>query len=107
VGIVRREALEDRGDSVETMMKVSPVRRPPARPSAPAQPAHSVEIRVRSHAFGDVLGDMRQWLDRRRCNPCNFNCIRDQSGAVVIRVTFTGENEATAKAFEEQFIRIA
>ncbi len=107
VGIVRREALEDRGDSVETMMKVSPVRRPPTRPSAPAQPAHSVEIRVRSHAFGDVLGDMRQWLDRRRCNPCDFNCIRDQSGAVVIRVAFTGENEATAKAFEEQFIRIA
>jgi hypothetical protein len=63
----------------------------------------SVQVRVPPFAFGDVLSDMRQWLDSQRCDPSRFTCVREGSGTVVVRVEFTKENEAVAKAFDEQF----
>jgi CRP/FNR family transcriptional regulator, nitrogen fixation regulation protein len=62
-----------------------------------------VEVRVPPFAFGNVLGDMRRWLDHQRCDPSRFKCVREGSGAVVIRVEFPDEIEAKADAFEKQF----
>jgi hypothetical protein len=62
-----------------------------------------IEVRVPGFAFGNVLGEMRRWLDHQRCDPSRFTCVRDGSGAVIIRVEFANESEAVAKAFAQQF----
>ena len=62
-----------------------------------------VEVQVPAFAFGNVLGNMRRWLDHQRCDPSRFTCIREGSGAVVIRVEFTNESEAAANAFAQKF----
>ena len=63
----------------------------------------SVEVRVPPFTFGDVLSDMRRWLDRERCDPSRFTCVREGSGAVIVRVEFANESEAVAQAFEQEF----
>jgi hypothetical protein len=62
-----------------------------------------VEVRVPPFAFGDVLGDMRRWLDHERCEPARFTCVREESGAVTVRVEFAKESDAVAQAFEQEF----
>jgi hypothetical protein len=62
-----------------------------------------VEVRVPPFTFGDVLSDMRRWLDRERCDPSRFTCVREGSGAVIVRVEFANESEAVAQAFEQEF----
>ena len=64
----------------------------------------SVEVRVPAFAFGDVLSDMRRWLDHERCEPSRFTCVRDGSGAVIVRVEFTKESEGLVEAFEQEFV---
>src|SRR6202022_3834166 len=105
IGIIDRDALEaeeEHGASAG-----------PARPSAVVLKASSpppeaprsrpVEVRVPRFAFGNVLGDMRRWLDQQRCDPSRFTCVSEASGAVIIRVDFANESEAVAKAFAQQF----
>jgi hypothetical protein len=63
-----------------------------------------VEVRVPPFAFGDVLSDMRRWLDHERCEPSRFTCVREGSGAVIIRVEFTKESDGLVEAFEQEFV---
>jgi len=108
IGIVDREALADGPRSSEPFVPPRPTPPTPIRKREPSPPAQtpqtcSAEVRVPAFAFADVLNDMRGWLDHQRCNPSRFTCIRDGSGAVVVRIEFLGANESMAKAFEEQF----
>jgi hypothetical protein len=39
-----------------------------------------------------------------RCDPSRFTCVRERSGAVIIRVEFTKESEGLVDAFEQEFV---
>ena len=71
-------------------------------PAGAPQP-RVVETRVPAFAFADTLSEMRRWLDHRRCDPSRFTCVRDGSGAVVVRVEFRSDMEELAEAFERAF----
>ena len=103
IGIIDRDALAEERDASEEPVRVpADVVRASSPPrEAPRSPP--VEVRVPGFAFGNVLGEMRRWLDRQRCDPRRFTCAREGSGAVVIRVEFANESEKVAKAFEQQF----
>jgi hypothetical protein len=66
-----------------------------------------VQVRVPPFAFGNVLGDMRRWLDHQRCDPSRFTCVREGSGAVIVRVEFANESEEMAKAFAHKFATLS
>ncbi len=102
VGVIDRAALLDRRKMVET--RPAPPRTAPQVPAgAPQSPI--VEVRVPGFAFAETLSGMRGWLDHRRCNPSRFTCVREGSGAVVVRVEFRGDMEELAVAFEQKFAR--
>jgi CRP/FNR family transcriptional regulator, nitrogen fixation regulation protein len=103
IGIIDRDALAEERDASEEPVRVpADVVRASSPPrEAPRSPP--VEVRVPGFAFGNVLGEMRRWLDRQRCDPRRFTCAREGSGAVVIRVEFANESEKVANAFEQQF----
>jgi CRP/FNR family transcriptional regulator, nitrogen fixation regulation protein len=103
IGILDRDALADEQDAGEAAAPPQVVER--CASSAIKDPPRtvSVQVRVPPFAFGNVLSDMRQWLDHRRCDPSRFTCLREGSGSVVVRVEFSKENEAVAKAFDDQF----
>jgi CRP/FNR family nitrogen fixation transcriptional regulator len=115
IGIVDRDALADGPAASEpfapplpmpvqmtTPMPIPTPKREPSR-SGPTPQTCSVQVRVPAYAFADVLNEMRGWFDHQRCDPSRFSCIRDGSGAVVVRVEFIDSNRSMAKAFEEQF----
>ena len=62
--------------------------------------------RRRDLAFRGIfaLSEMRRWLDHERCDPSGFTCVREGSGAVIIRVEFTKESEGLVDAFEQEFV---
>jgi CRP/FNR family nitrogen fixation transcriptional regulator len=102
VGVIDRGALLDRRKMVET--RPAPPRTAPQVPAgAPQSPV--VEVRVPGFAFAEMLSRMRGWLDHRQCNPSRFTCIREGSGAVVVRVEFCGDMEELAVAFKQEFAR--
>lgn len=103
IGILDREALADEQDAGEMAASPRPVERCISSAIKDLPRTVSVQVRVPPFAFGDVLSDMRQWLDSQHCDPSRFTCVREGSGAVVVRVEFTKENEAVARAFDEQF----
>jgi CRP/FNR family transcriptional regulator, nitrogen fixation regulation protein len=103
VAILDRDALTDEHDPEEAPVRATAVVR-----CAPSQPSdlprsRSVRVRVAPFAFGNVLSEMRRWLDGQCCEPSRFTCTREGSGAVVIRVEFTNGSEKVADAFEQQF----
>jgi CRP/FNR family nitrogen fixation transcriptional regulator len=102
VAVIDRDALLDRRKMVET--RPAPPRTAPQVPAgAPQSPI--VEIRVPGFAFAETLSGMRGWLDHRRCDPSRFTCVREGSGAVVVRVEFRGDMEELAVAFKQEFAR--
>jgi CRP/FNR family nitrogen fixation transcriptional regulator len=102
VGVIDRDALLDRRKMVET--RPAPPRTAPQIPAgAPQSP--TVEVRVPAFAFADTLSNMRRWLDHRRGDPSRFTCVREGSGAVVVRVEFRSELEELAVAFKQEFAR--
>jgi CRP/FNR family transcriptional regulator, nitrogen fixation regulation protein len=103
IAILDRYALADEQDAGEMAASPQAVERcvSSAIPELPR--TQSVEVRVPPFAFGNVLNDMRRWLDHRRCDPSRFTCVRGGSGAVVVRLEFTKGNETVAQAFEERF----
>jgi CRP/FNR family nitrogen fixation transcriptional regulator len=115
IGIIDSDALLDRRDNVETLpMSPRVERRPPQLPADVRRPsqlraevpqAKVVEIRIPSFAFADTLSDMRSWLDHHRCDPSRFTCVREGSGAVVVRVEFESNREELVRAFTQEFAR--
>jgi hypothetical protein len=103
IGIIDRDALAEEHDASEGPARPSPVVLQTASPPPEAPRSRPVEVRVPRFAFGNVLGDMRRWLDHQRCDPSRFTCVSEGSGAVIIRVDFANESEAVAKAFAQQF----
>jgi hypothetical protein len=104
IGIIDRDALADEHDTrgVLTWPPIVERRAPSPLPEVPR--SRSVEVRVPPFAFGDVLSDMRRWLDHERCEPSRFTCVREGSGAVIIRVEFTKESDGLVEAFEQEFV---
>jgi CRP-like cAMP-binding protein len=107
IGIIDRDALAEGHDVGE-----APVRSPAVVRHAPSPPpdlprTHAVQVRVPPFAFGNVLGDMRRWLDHQRCDPSRFTCVREGSGAVIVRVEFANESEEMAKAFAHKFATLS
>jgi CRP/FNR family transcriptional regulator, nitrogen fixation regulation protein len=103
IGIVDRDALANDYDAGEPFAAQPSPQLAVSRPPAEVPRTRSVNIRVPGFAFGDVLSDMRGWLDHRSCAASRFTCVRDGSGAVVVRVDFANANADAAKAFEQQF----
>jgi CRP/FNR family transcriptional regulator, nitrogen fixation regulation protein len=103
IGIIDRDALTEEHDASEAPARPSAVVLQTASPPREAPRSRPVEVRVPRFAFGNVLGDMRRWLDHQRCDPSRFTCVSEGSGAVIIRVDFANESEAVAKAFAQQF----
>jgi CRP/FNR family nitrogen fixation transcriptional regulator len=103
IGIIDRDALENERDGGEALARPPVVERCKSSPRREVPRTRSVEVRVPPFTFGDVLSDMRRWLDRERCDPSRFTCVREGSGAVIVRVEFANENEAVAQAFEQEF----
>jgi CRP/FNR family transcriptional regulator, nitrogen fixation regulation protein len=103
VRIIDRDALAEEHDTREVLTW------PPAterfKPSAirDVPRTRSVEVHVPAFAFGNTLSEMRRWLDHERCDPSRFTCVRKGSGAVIVRVEFTKDNEPAAQAFEQEF----
>lgn len=48
----------------------------------------SVEITVPQQHFGDVLGEMREWIDRNGGNPVKFETESDECGAIRVKLEF-------------------
>jgi CRP-like cAMP-binding protein len=103
IGILDRDALADEREAGEVTASPRLVERCVSSAIKDLSRTVSVQVRVPPFAFGNVLSDMRQWLDSQCCDPSRFTCVREGSGTVVVRVEFTKENEAVAKAFDEQF----
>jgi hypothetical protein len=103
IGILDRDALADEREAGEVTASPRPAELCVSSAIKDLSRTVSVQVRVPPFAFGNVLSDMRQWLDGQRCDPSRFTCVREGSGTVVVRVEFTKENEAVAKAFDEQF----
>jgi CRP/FNR family nitrogen fixation transcriptional regulator len=103
IGILDRDALADEQDAGEMAASPRPVARCVSSAIKDLPRTVSVQVRVPPFAFGNVLSDMRKWLDSQRCDPSRFTCVREGSGAVIVRVEFTNENEAVARAFGDQF----
>ena len=103
IGIIDRDALENERDGGEALARPPVVERCKSSPLREVPRTRSVEVRVPPFTFGDVLSDMRRWLDRERCDPSRFTCVREGSGAVIVRVEFANESEAVAQAFEQEF----
>jgi CRP/FNR family nitrogen fixation transcriptional regulator len=97
---VDRDALADEREAGGAPPAVQRCKSAPLR-AVPR--TRSVEVRVPPFAFSNVLGDMRRWLDHQRCDPLRFTCVREGSGAVVVRVEFLDQNKAVADLFETQF----
>ncbi|MGA7863319.1 MAG: helix-turn-helix domain-containing protein [Stellaceae bacterium] len=109
IRIIDRVALAEERDAGEAFARPLTVERSvlercTSRPARDVPRTRSVEVRVPGFAFGNVLSDMRRWLDHERCEPSRFTCVRDGSGAVVVRVEFTKESEGLVKAFEQEFV---
>jgi DNA-binding transcriptional regulator LsrR (DeoR family) len=102
VGVIDRDALLDQRKVVET--RPAPPRTAPQVPAGAPQ-SRIVEIRVPAFAFAETLSEMRGWLDHRRCDPLRFTCVREGSGAVVVRVEFRSDMEELAEAFKRAFAR--
>ena len=105
IGIIDRDALEaeEEHGASEGPARPSAVVLKASSPPPEAPRSRPVEVRVPRFAFGNVLGNMRRWLDHQRCDPSRFTCVSEGSGAVIIRVDFANESEAVAKAFAQQF----
>ena len=105
IGIIDRDALEaeEEHGASEGPARPSAVVLKASSPPPEAPRCRPVEVRVPRFAFGNVLGNMRRWLDHQRCDPSRFTCVSEGSGAVIIRVDFANESEAVAKAFAQQF----
>src|ERR1700732_2312136 len=104
IGIIDRDALADEPDTREGLTWPPIVERRAPIPLPEVPRSRSVEVRVPPFAFGDVLSDMRRWLDHERCEPSRFTCVREGSGAVIIRVEFTKESDGLVEAFEQEFV---
>jgi len=104
IGIIDRDALADEHDTREVLTWPPIVERRAPSPLPEVPRSRSVEVRVPPFAFGDVLSDMRRWLDHERCEPSRFTCVREGSGAVIIRVEFTKESDGLVEAFEQEFV---
>jgi hypothetical protein len=46
----------------------------------------AVELRVERKAFGELLGEMREWIDRVRPGPVKFASEGDPNGQVLVRL---------------------
>lgn len=103
IGIIDRDALENEREAGEVWARPPVVERCKSNPIRAVPRTRSVEVRVPPFVFGDVLSDMRRWLDHERCDPSRFTCVREASGAVIVRVEFTNEREALVEAFEQEF----
>jgi hypothetical protein len=56
-----------------------------------------VEIMISAAELADTMGAMRNWLDIAHCTPVVFQAkSSEQSGAVLIRVEFKDDTDATA-----------
>jgi hypothetical protein len=104
IGIIDRDALADEHDTREVLTWPPIVERRAPSPLPEVPRSRSVEVRVPPFAFGDVLSDMRRWLDHERCEPSRFTCVREGSGTVIIRVEFTKESDGLVEAFEQEFV---
>lgn len=60
-----------------------------------------IEIMVSVATFGDVLGAMRDWLDRNKCGPVKFETATEAPGSVRIRLEF--DQPGFAEAFQQRF----
>jgi hypothetical protein len=59
------------------------------------------EVRVVRAAFGDVLGAMREWLDRNDGRPAHFETAADDGGSITIKVRF--DSDDLAETFRRTF----
>jgi CRP/FNR family nitrogen fixation transcriptional regulator len=102
IGIIDRDAVLDQREVVDTPHFAAHRARRIAYAGRDAA-TRVVETRVPAFAFADTLSEMRRWLDHRRCDPSRFTCVRDGSGAVVVRVEFRSDMEELAEAFKRAF----
>lgn len=103
VGILDRDGLAQEDIAGEAAASPQAVERPVTNAIKEPPRTLSVVVRVPPFAFSNIQRDMRQWLDHQHCEPSRFTCIREESGAVVIRAEFAKENETVARAFDDQF----
>ncbi|HEX3522105.1 MAG TPA: helix-turn-helix domain-containing protein, partial [Stellaceae bacterium] len=103
IRIIDRDALADEREIREVLTWPTAVERRAPSPVRDVPQTRCVEVRVPPFAFGDVLGEMRRWLDHERCEPSRFTCVREGSGNVIIRVEFAKASEALVEAFKQEF----
>jgi CRP-like cAMP-binding protein len=103
IRIIDRDALANEREIREVLTWPAAAERRAPSPIRDVPQTRSVEVRVPPFAFGDVLGEMRRWLDHERCDPSRFTCVREGSGAVIIRVEFAKESGALVEAFKQEF----
>jgi hypothetical protein len=103
IRIIDRDGLADETEIREVLTWPVEVKRRAPSAILDVPQTRSVEVRVPPFAFGDVLSEMRRWLDHERCEPSRFTCVREGSGAVIIRVEFTRESGALVEAFKQEF----
>lgn len=105
IRIIDRDAVAAERDTHEVLAWPSaPERRAPSSLREDVPRTRSVKVQVPAFAFGNVLSEMRRWLDHERCEPSRFTCVRDGWGTVIIRVEFVRESEGLAEAFEQEFV---
>jgi CRP-like cAMP-binding protein len=103
IRIIDRDALANEREIREVLTWPAAAERRAPTPIREVPQTRSVEVRVPRFAFGDVLGEMRRWLDHGRCDPSRFTCVREGSGSVIIRVEFAKASEALVEAFKQEF----
>ena len=59
------------------------------------------EVRVGRAAFGNLLGAMREWLDRNERRPTHFETEADDGGVITIKVRF--DDDDLTEIFRQAF----
>jgi hypothetical protein len=59
------------------------------------------EVRVGRAAFGNLLGAMREWLDRNERRPTHFETEADDGGIITIKVRF--DDDDLTEIFRQAF----
>jgi hypothetical protein len=63
----------------------------------------TLEIRVSQASLADILNEIREWHDRKKCALSHFRHTSDEDGSIVISAGFATAEDHHIDAFHRRF----
>ena len=67
-------------------------------------PPFIVRLENKPGSFGEIMNDLRAWLDHRKIQPTFFKAADNAEGGVGFEIAFNSEEEAFL--FEREFVHL-